>query len=114
MMDVLLMPYQKNVSIGQRDGDTGRWMSPMKMFEYMASGVPIIASKLPILEEVLLDRYNCLMAVPDDPVDWSNCLNCLLNKPDFAESIGNQAHKDYKAFYTWNRRAQEMLNTLGL
>ena len=35
--DVLLMPYQRKVSIGDHSADTSRWMSPMKMFEYMAA-----------------------------------------------------------------------------
>mgnify|MGYP000391910871 CR=1 FL=1 len=58
MMDVLLMPYQKQVSIGIELVDTSRWMSPMKMFEYMSSSVPIISSNLPVLREVLVAQAN--------------------------------------------------------
>ena len=40
-IDSLNMPYQATFSLGNRRYDTGKWMSPLKMFEYMASGVPI-------------------------------------------------------------------------
>jgi len=109
IMDVLLMPYQKNVSIGQRNEDTGQWMSPMKMFEYMASGVPFIASKLPVLEEVLRDDHNCLMAVPDDPNDWSSCLLRLRNNPELAERLTSTAHTEHLQNYNWISRAKKML-----
>ena len=49
-VDILIMPYQKNVAIGAKGHDTARWMSPMKMFEYMASGNPIISSNLAALK----------------------------------------------------------------
>ena len=42
----LLMPYQRKVTI-LGEGDTSRWMSPLKMFEYLASGVPLISSDIP-------------------------------------------------------------------
>ncbi len=111
-MDLLVMPYQRSVSIGVKADDTGRWMSPMKMFEYMATGVPFIASDLPTLREVLRDRQNCLLAKPDDPVHWSNCLRLLLDKPELGEAISTQAHVEYRNHYTWTRRAKAMLDAI--
>ena len=47
--DVLLMPYQPCVSVSSGKLDTATWMSPLKMFEYMAMGRAIITSDLPVL-----------------------------------------------------------------
>ena len=47
------MPYQRNVGIGTKNSDTSNWMSPMKMFEYMSTGVPIVSSDLPVLKKFL-------------------------------------------------------------
>lgn len=108
-VDALLMPYQRQVSIGVATHDTARWMSPMKMFEYMATGVPVVSSDLPVLREVLTDGGNSLLAPPDDPLAWSACLDALAGDPARAAAIGRRAHEDYRASHTWTRRAEALL-----
>jgi glycosyltransferase involved in cell wall biosynthesis len=109
-MDVLLMPYQRSVIIGRKqESDTGSYMSPMKMFEYMASRVPIISSRLPVLEEVLKDGENCLMASPDNPEEWVLCLNRLLNDTEFSNVLAERAFYAYETEFNWRKRAEKML-----
>jgi glycosyltransferase involved in cell wall biosynthesis len=108
VMDVLLMPYQKNVSIGIKSAETSRWMSPMKMFEYMASGVPIISSKLPVLEEILKDGHNALLAEPDNIEDWSKCIFKIMNDRESARKMAQQAYNEFISEYNWKRRAEKM------
>jgi len=109
MFDVLLMPYQRQVSIGDKRSDTSQWMSPMKMFEYMASGVPFIASRLPVLEEVLCDGENCLLALPNDINDWSSCLQRLCDNPELGERLALKAYSEYLSDYNWLSRANKIL-----
>ena len=109
VMDVLLMPYQKQVSIGIDSTDTSKWMSPMKMFEYMSASVPIVSSNLPVLREVLIDNKNSILVKPDDVNEWSNALENLFNKPDLAIRLSENSYKDYQNKYTWNIRAQGIL-----
>ena len=94
-VEVLLMPYQHSVSIGVKGHDTARWMSPMKMFEYLASGVPIICSDLPVLREILIDCKNALLVPPASTDDWSSALDLLINDNHLARSIGKAAHDQY-------------------
>lgn len=108
-LDVLLMPYQANVSIGLVGHDTARWMSPMKMFEYLASGVPVISSDLPVLREVLRDGENCLLVSPSNPQDWAAALDRLLVDKSLGERLGMQGHADYLAKHTWGQRARRLL-----
>ena len=107
--DVLLMPYQANVSIGVDKRDTAAWMSPIKMFEYLASGVPIISSDLPVLREVLHDDRNALLAIPQDPASWVGALDRLLSNPHLAARLGETAHQEYQSQHSWDRRASELL-----
>ena len=109
-MDVLLMPYQKSVSIGIKGIDTAEWMSPMKMFEYMSTGVPIISSNLPVIREVLKDNENCLLVDPDDFIAWSESLRSIVKDKHLAEKLQNNAYNEYKSKYTWEDRAQKILN----
>jgi glycosyltransferase involved in cell wall biosynthesis len=109
MMNILLMPYQKTVSVGLEGVDTSQWMSPMKMFEYMSVGVPIISSDLPVIREVLVDEYNSLLVEPDNVEEWLDALNRISNSTDLEESLAINAYKDFKEKYTWNIRAKAIL-----
>jgi glycosyltransferase involved in cell wall biosynthesis len=108
-VDVLLMPYQQNVSIGVKGHDTARWMSPMKMFEYLAAGVPIISSNLPVLNEILADCQNSLLVPPDNIGRWVAALDSLTTDANLANSIGETAHRQYLEKHTWTLRAQSLL-----
>ena len=108
-MDVLLMPYQQCVSIGAAGHDTAQWMSPMKMFEYLAAGVPIVASDLASLREVLQDNRNCLLVPPDRPDAWLSAIQRVVNDNSLAARIARQGHADYQARHTWTHRAAALL-----
>jgi glycosyltransferase involved in cell wall biosynthesis len=108
-VDILLMPYQQNVSVGVAGRDTARWMSPMKMFEYMATGVPIISSDLPVLREILRDGENALLVPPDDPDVWISSIDRLFNDVNLGKRIALAAYSEYLACYTWERRAQALI-----
>jgi glycosyltransferase involved in cell wall biosynthesis len=114
MMDVLLMPYQKNVSIGLEGVDTAKWMSPMKMFEYLSVGVPIISSNLPVLREILVNRNNSILVEADNVDDWSVALRSIIRDPVLAKNLGNNAFYQYKSKHTWNNRAKNIINLLGI
>ena len=109
LVDVLLMPYQQSVSIGVAGHDTARWMSPIKMFEYLGTGVPIISSDLPVLREVLRNGDNSLLAPPADVGAWTEALAKLDDDPVLAARIGATAHMEYQRQHTWTRRAEQIL-----
>jgi len=113
-VDLLLMPYQAEVSIGVKNHDTAGWMSPMKMFEYMAVQVPFVASRLPALEEVLVDESNCLLAEPDNAADWIACLDRLIARPAERKALAAQAYLEYRQEYNWVTRAKKMLEAVHL
>jgi glycosyltransferase involved in cell wall biosynthesis len=112
MMDMLLMPYQKSVSVGLADVDTAQWMSPMKLFEYMSVAVPIISSDLPVLREILQDRVNCLLVAPDDVTSWIEAVNQLVTSPELAAKIKGRAYEQFRSNYTWYKRASMMISIL--
>lgn len=108
--DVLLMPYQRSVSIGVPRQDTARWMSPMKMFEYMATGNAILSSDLPVINEVLQNERNALMIAPTDASAWIEALSRVKADHPLRAAIGTAAHEDYRSHYTWERRASAFLS----
>lgn len=107
--DCLIMPYQETVSVGYKGSDTVRWMSPMKMFEFMQSGVPIVASDLPVLREILRDGENCLLAPPKDIKIWEKNVRKNIFDTVNSQKIAKAARKEFIAKHTWTKRAESMI-----
>jgi len=106
--DVLLMPYQKVLRNGHTAIDTAPWMSPMKMFEYMASRKAIIASDLPVLREVL-DERKAVLLPPDDTERWVEAIRRCEDRR-FRDSLAQNAYEAFLADYTWEKRAATVLS----
>jgi len=109
LMDVLLMPYQNRVSIGVSGHDTARWMSPIKMFEYMSSGVPIISSNLPVLSEILRNNENSLLVSPTNAGEWINAVEKIHLDPKLAEIMSRRAYQQYLDAHTWEARSKRII-----
>ena len=106
--DVLLMPYGKNIGISSGTGNSAQISSPMKMFEYLATGRAIIASDLPVFHEVLNDK-NAVFCAPDNPAEWVSALQNLLDNPEKRAALAAQARADAQN-YSWTERARRILD----
>jgi len=104
--DVLFMPYQRTIATSS-GGNTANICSPMKMFEYMATGRAILASDLPVFHEVL-DENTAVFCPPDDVGAWENALGRLLADENRRNSLGQRARSLVKA-YSWLERARRSL-----
>ena len=110
--NILIMPYQKKVGVHNNPGaDTGRFMSPMKMFEYMASLRPIITTDLPVLSEVLDDKQ-CIMAAVGKHQDWCKAIRRLLGDQTLADELAKNAHRNVQG-YEWSLRARRILSEIS-
>jgi glycosyltransferase involved in cell wall biosynthesis len=107
--DALLMPYQRRVAASS-GGDIARYLSPMKVFEYMAAGRPILSSDLPVLKEILSPQNALLLPAQDTPA-WAAALQTLQTDPDRGRLLAEQARQDVQR-YTWKRRAEIILEGL--
>jgi glycosyltransferase involved in cell wall biosynthesis len=98
-----LLPNQSKVE-GSGGGDIARWTSPLKMFEYMAAGRPIVASDLPVLREVLDDEIAELVP-PGDLDAMARAIQRLANDPTRRASMGAEAQRRAER-YSWRGRVR--------
>ncbi len=109
--DVLLMPYQRQVAASS-GGDIGAYLSPMKVFEYLASSRAILSSDLPVLQEVLTAE-NAVLLPPNDLSAWVNALVRLRDDPALRQRLACQAQQDVEQ-YTWERRVEKIFSGLSI
>lgn len=103
--DVLVLPNTAREAISREH------TSPLKLFEYMAAGRPIVASDLPSLREVLRHGENGWLAPPDDPAGLAHGIRHLLAEPGLATTLAKKAQLDVQD-YTWEQRAKRTLDFL--
>lgn len=111
--DILVAPYQHRVSVSGGSGNTADYMSPLKIFEYMASAKAIIASDLPALKEVLQDGRNALLVAPDNAHQWVAAAKRLIGDPELQARIARAARDELELRYSWTARARRIAQFLS-
>jgi glycosyltransferase involved in cell wall biosynthesis len=105
--EIGLLPNQLQVIL-PNGNDIGKYTSPMKMFEYMASGKVIVASDIPVIREVLIHNYNAYL-VPHDNVEmWISAISELNGNLNLAERLRKQAFSDVRQKYSYEARAKSI------
>ncbi len=105
---ILLMPYQKNIGILAKNLDVSKYISPLKLFEYLAASNIIIASKLPVYSHILKNNFNCIMCNPNNVDDWCKSIKSIFKNPKKYEQIKKNSLKTAKN-YTWKIRSNKIL-----
>ena len=103
--DLLLLPNSGKEKISKF------YTSPLKLFKYMASGVPIVASDLPSLGEIL-NENNAWLFKADDATDLENVIKAALEKSDGSKEKASRALRDVQK-YGWNERVSEILHSIA-
>ncbi len=98
--DVALAPYPRP--------DHDFYFSPLKLFEYMACGVPVVAARLGQIEEIVCDGETGLLYTPEDPGALVEACARLLSDPDLRRRVGSAAAKEVHDRYTWDHNAERV------
>ncbi len=91
---------------------TRAFTSPLKIFEAMAAGVPVVASDLPAIREVIRDGSNGLLVPPGQPEALAAALRKVTEDPALAAALARQARKDVES-YAWDCRAAALKRVVG-
>ena len=100
--DVLLALWSSKVR-------TINYCSPLKVFEYMASGQPIIAQGFPTIKEVLENQVNAIIAEPDSFEDLKKSMQAFM-QIRHNNSLGKKAREEAFQKYSWENRARVILS----
>lgn len=98
--DIVAAPYPKD----QHDF----WGSPMKIFEYMASGRAIVAASVGQLAQLLQNEVTALLYEPGDVQAFANHIIALYNAPAFRNEIGRQAREQAVREHSWDTYIEQL------
>jgi len=84
--------------------------SPMKLFEYMSSGVPVLAAHTPALRDMVSDTQ-VFFYEPDDAEDFSRNIEEILGNVPRARQFASRAER-YAQTFSWENRVKIILQTL--
>ncbi len=99
-MDIFVLPsYSEGVSLA--------------LLEAMAAGLPVIATNVGGLPEVVTDGDNGLLIPPKDPEALAEALARLLDAPDFAKKLGENARRQVREHFSLDRLGREINEIYG-
>jgi glycosyltransferase involved in cell wall biosynthesis len=91
--DVVLVPFPEN--------EVSHAASPLKLFEGMAMGKAVIASRVSGIQEVVQSGYNGFLVDPNNPKDWCEAIETVLNCKSLQMESSKNAIESVKK-YDWN------------
>ena len=82
---------------------------PNKLFEYMAAGLPIIASNFPLWRRLIQDAGCGIVVDPLDPNAISEGIEWMFNHPDEAEKMSHRGRQAAISCYSWETEGQKLV-----
>ena len=81
---------------------------PVKMFEYMAAGLPVLASRFPLWQDIVEGNGCGICVDPEDPAAIAAAVDHLCSHPDIARRMGENGRRAVHAIYNWNSEAGKL------
>src|SRR5207249_8347971 len=101
-MDVLVSPHVPN-------SDGSRFFGhPTKLFDYMATGRGIVASRLEQIGEVLEHERTALLVPPGDDAELATAIVRLVDDPDLRARLGASARRQVLQDHTWEANVRRL------
>ena len=102
LADVVVAPYPRM--------EIPFWGSPMKIFEYMAAGKPIVASNAGEIGEIIKDHETGLLVEPGDIPATAEAILYLLRNSKVANGLGIGARQAITQQYTWDNYVETLVD----
>jgi len=83
---------------------------PVKMFEYMAAGIPVVASNFPLWKSIIEDKKCGICVDPLNPEEITNAIKYLLENPKEAGIMGENGKRLVKEKYNWTIEENKLFN----
>jgi len=83
---------------------------PTKTFEYMAMGLPVIASNFPLYREIVEGAECGICVDPLNPEEIAGAIRWIIDHPAEAEQMGKNGHRAVEERYNWGKEEKKLLS----
>lgn len=83
---------------------------PNKMFEYMSSGLPVIASNFPLWKKIIEGNKCGLCVDPLDPAAIAKAIDYIVSHPDEARAMGENGKRAVYEKYNWGVESEKLIS----
>lgn len=108
-----VVPYAASATIGvsiiQPASLSYRLALPNKLFQYMAAGIPVVASDFPDVRQVVEGSGAGIVVDPADPDAVAAAIRCLIEDPELARSMGAAGRRAVSERFNWQTSAETLL-----
>ncbi len=104
-MDIGVAPYAEEQNF---------YFSPLKVYEYMAAGLAVVASRVGQIEEVLQHESSGLLCSPGNVIELVEAMIRLKEDHEFRSKMGEKARLSVLAEHTWKKRVQQILECVSI
>ncbi|WP_005037558.1 glycosyltransferase family 4 protein [Holophaga foetida] len=91
---------------------TSTGWSPLKLYEMMATGIPVVVTDLPGQREIVEKSRSGLVIQPGDPAELARAVASLASNPALAKEMGSRGLLEVRENHSWARRANDTLGIL--
>ncbi len=102
LIDIAVLPHSNDFG------------SPVVMFEFMGLKIPVVAPRLPPIEDVHTHGKTALLFTPLDANMCRQAIEQLIISPELRHRIAQRAHQKLQTDHTWQRNAAVILDSAGL
>jgi len=81
---------------------------PLKILESMAAAVPVVASDIPAVREIISDRVDGRLVRADRPAELARAIRILLEYPDELLRMGENARNKIEQHFTWQQATDKL------
>lgn len=90
-------------------GGSDQYFSPLKIYEYAAAGLPVVASRVGQVPSIVRHAVNGLLVEPSDPAALADAIDSLVADPGFAQRLGQAGREMVLAEHSWSRVLDQIL-----
>jgi glycosyltransferase involved in cell wall biosynthesis len=104
--DIAVAPYDP--SKNSYTTKYGYFYSPIKIFEYMSAGKPVITTSIGNIREIITNGETGLLVEPSNAKDLARAIGFLAESKELREYLGSNARKEVEEYYSWARHVETL------